>query len=184
MKQFFGAFFGSILGIILATVLAIIITIAAVKSSFNDAFKEKEEVSASKANSVLKLVIDGEIQERERENPFKELGDMGAFGGNTGLGLNTMLQKIEVAKSDKNIKGLYLVIKNMEAGFATTEELRKSLQDFKKSGKFIYTYAENYSQKEYYLASVSNKVFLNPQGNLDWKGLGMSLMFLNTPLKN
>lgn len=177
MKQFFGAFFGSILGIVLATVLAIIITIAAVKSSFNDAFKEKEEVSAPKANSVLKLVINGEIQERERENPFKELGDMGAFGGNTGLGLNTMLQKIEEAKFDKNIKGLYLVIKNMEAGFATTEELRKSLQDFKKSGKFIYTYAENYSQKEYFLASVSNKIFLNPQGNLDWKGLGMSLMF-------
>lgn len=177
MKQFFGAFFGSIIGIIIATVLAIVITIAAVKSSFNDAFKEKEEVSATKPNSILKLAIDGEIQEREKENPFKDFGDMAALGGSNGMGLNVLLEKIEKAKTDKNIKGIYLYIKNLEAGFATTEELRNGLKDFKKSGKFIYTYAENYSQKEYYLASVSTKIFLNPQGNIDWKGLGMSLMF-------
>ncbi len=177
MKQFFGAFFGSIIGIVIATVLAIVITIAAVKSSFNDAFKEKEEVTTTKPNSILKIAIDGEIQEREKENPFKDFGDMAALGGSDGMGLNVLLEKIEKAKTDKNIKGIYLYIKNLEAGFATTEELRNGLRDFKKSGKFIYTYAENYSQKEYYLASVSTKIFLNPQGNLDWKGLGMSLMF-------
>lgn len=177
MKQFFGAFFGSILGIIIATVLAVFITVAIVKSSFNDAFKEKDDVSVVKANSILKLVMEGEIVEREKESPFKDFGDMGSFGGNNGLGLNTLLEKIEAAKEDKNIKGIYLYIKNIQAGSATLLELRNALEAFKKSGKFIYSYSENYSQQEYFLASVSTQIFLNPQGNLDWKGLGASLMF-------
>jgi len=177
MKQFFGAFFGSIIGIIIATLLAIFVVIAVVKSSFNEAFKDKEEVSVAKANSILRLVLDGEITERQKENPFKELGNVGPFGGNEGLGLNVLIKKIEAAGSDKNIKGIYLLIKNVRAGSATLLELRNALEEFKKSGKFIYAYSENYSQQEYFLASVSNKVFLNPQGSFDWKGLGASLMF-------
>jgi protease-4 len=177
MKQFFGAFFGSIVGIIIATVLAIVIIIAAVKSSFSSAFKEKEETSMAKPNSIIKLVLDGDIQEREKENPFKELGDLGSFGGGEELGLNMLVKKIDDAKKDKNVKGLYIVVKNIKAGFATVQELRNALLDFKKSGKFIYTYSENYSQKEYFLATASSKVFLNPQGGMDWRGLGMTLLF-------
>lgn len=177
MKQFFGAFFGSILGIIVATVLAILILVAVIKSSFNEAFKEKEETSISKPNSILKLVMEGEIHEREKENPFKEFGNVGPFGAHSGLGLNTLVEKIKSASTDKNIKGIYLYIKNIHGGYATILELRNALEDFKKSGKFVYAYSENYSQSEYFLASVSSKVFLNPQGNMDWKGLGGSLLF-------
>lgn len=177
MKQFFGAFFGSIIGIVLATVLAVFIIIATIKSTFNEAFKEKEETSVSKSSPILKLVLDGEISEREKENPFAELGNFSALGEDNEIGLNTLLEKIALAKDDKDIKGIYLHFKNLQAGFATIQELRKSLNDFKKAGKFIYSYSEGYSQKDYYLASVSNKVFLNPQGDFDWKGLGMSLMF-------
>lgn len=177
MKQFFGAFFGSIFGIVIATVLAVFIVVALVKSSFNDAFKDKDGISVVKENSILKLVVEGEISEREEKNPFEGLGGSGAFGGNTGLGLNTLLEKISAAAEDKNIKGMYLVLKHFQAGVATTLELRNALGDFRKSGKFIYSYSENYSQRQYYLASVANKVFLNPQGGMDWKGLGASLMF-------
>ncbi|PBQ34479.1 signal peptide peptidase SppA [Sphingobacteriaceae bacterium] len=176
MKQFFGAFFGSILGIVIATVLAIFITIAAVKSSFTDS-KDKDEVTETKTNSILKLVLDGEIAEREKQNPFKDFGGMSEFGGGGGLALNTMIKTIEAAASDKNIKGIYLYVKNMRAGSATVLEVRNALEAFKKSGKFIYAYSESYSQQEYFLASVSTKVFLNPQGSMDWKGLGASLMF-------
>ena len=130
MKQFFGAFFGSILGIIIATLLAIFITVAVVKSSFSEAFKEKEEVE-TKSNSILKLVIEGEIAEREKQNPFKEFGNMAPFGGSGGLALNTLIKKIEGAKTDKNVKGIYLVIKNLHAGAATVLEVRNSLEDFK-----------------------------------------------------
>jgi protease-4 len=177
MKQFFGAFFGSIIGIIIATVLAVIIVIATVKSSFNDAFKDKEAESSGKTSAILKLVLDGEISEREKENPFSDMGSFSAFGEGNGLGLNTMVEKIKNAKEDQDIKGIYLQFKNLEAGFASIQELRRSLQEFRNSGKFIYSYSETYNQKDYYLASVSNKVFMNPQGDFDWKGLGMSLMF-------
>lgn len=177
MKQFFGAFFGSVIGIVLATILAVLIIVGVIKSSIGSAFKEDKETSVVKENSILKISLDGQILEREKENPFKDLGGLSALGGENGLGLNTLIKKIDYAKTDKNIKGIYLSFDNIEAGFATLQELRASLESFKKSGKFIYAYSENYSQKEYFLASVSNKVILNPQGNIDWKGLSMSLMF-------
>ncbi|MBL7930316.1 MAG: signal peptide peptidase SppA [Bacteroidia bacterium] len=175
MKQFFGAFFGSIIGIVVATILGILITVAVVKSSFEGAFEEKEEVSAVKANTVLKLVLDGEVSEREKENPFKGLG--GAFSGNDGLGLNSLVKKLNIASEDENVKGVYVVIKSLRAGFATMLELRDAMERFKEKGKFIYVYSENLSQNEYFLASSATRIFLNPQGNLDWKGLNMSLLF-------
>ncbi|MDO8999116.1 MAG: signal peptide peptidase SppA [Bacteroidota bacterium] len=176
MKQFFGAFFGSILGIIIATILSIVIIVGIIKSSI-DAGDKKDDEGISKTNSVLKLVLDGQIIDREKDNPFKDLGDFGPFGDQDGHGLNTLLNKIAKAKTDDRVKGIYIYSKSLEAGFATIEELRNALTDFKKSGKFIYCYGEYYGQKEYYLASVANKIFLNPQGSLDWKGLSMSLMF-------
>ena len=178
MKQFFGAFFGSVIGIILATILAVIILVGAIKSSFGGMdTKDENEVSVAKTNSVLKIELDGAIIDREKENPFKDFGELASFADKGGSGLNVMLDKISKAKTDDKIKGIYLYSKNLEAGFATIEELRNGLEDFKKSGKFIYSYAEYYGQKEYYLASVANKIFLNPQGDLDWKGLSMSIMF-------
>ncbi|MBA3680693.1 MAG: signal peptide peptidase SppA [Bacteroidetes bacterium] len=176
MKQFFGAFFGSVIGIIIATVLAVIMIIGAVKSSFGSGMKE-EGSSTVKTNSVLKLDLEGQIQDREKENPLKEFGDLGPLTAEGAYGLNVLIDKIQKAKTDDKIKGIYLYSKHLEAGFATTQELRNALEDFKKSGKFIYSYAEFYGQKEYYLASVADKVFLNPQGDLDWKGLSMSIMF-------
>lgn len=175
MKQFFGAFFGSIIGLVIATVLGVLITVAVVKSSFEDAFEE-EEVTATKSNTVLKLVLDGEIAEREKENPFKGLGGS-PFSGNDGLGLNTLVEKLNNASEDKNVKGIYVIIKSLRAGFASMLELRDAMEKFKAKGKFIYVYSENLSQNEYFLASAATRIFLNPQGNIDWKGLSMNLLF-------
>lgn len=178
MKQFFGAFFGSIIGLIIATVLGILIIVGVVSSSVDSMFKkDKDEKASSGSNAVLRLVVNGQINERQKENPFADFGSMGAFGEDDGIGLNETLKKIDYAKTDKNIKGIYLEFKNVEGGFATLKELRDALADFKKSGKFIYSYSENFGQKEYFLASVSSKIFLNPQGSMDWRGLNMSLLF-------
>ena len=177
MKQFFGAFFGSIIGLLIATVLAILIIIGVIKSSFNSVLENNDDKIELQSNSILKIILDGTIIEREKENIFKDFGALSSLSGEGGLGLNSLVEKINSAKNDTKIKGIYLVFKNIDAGFASLQEFRNALSDFKKSGKFIYTYAENYSQKEYFLASVSNKIFLNPQGNFDWKGLSMSLMF-------
>lgn len=178
MKQFFGAFFGSILGIIIATVLAILIIVGVIKNTVDSTFKQnKEDASESRNHAILRLVVDGTINERQRENPFKDFGNLAPFGEDDGIGLNELIRKIEYAKTDKQVKGLYLVFKNLDGGFATLQEIRNALADFKKSGKFIYSYSENFGQREYFIASVSNKIFLNPQGSLDWRGLNMSLLF-------
>lgn len=178
MKQFFGAFFGSIIGIIIATVLAVLLVVVVVKSSIKEAMNGDEEQSSLVTNkSVLKLVLDGQIEERTKEDPFKELTGGSGLGGGDKYGLNDMLARLKQAAGDEKIKGIYLYSKSPQMGFAMIEELRNGIKEFKKSGKFVYAYSEAYSQKEYYLASVSDKIFLNPQGGFDWRGLSMSLLF-------
>ena len=80
------------------------------------------------------------------------------------MSLTQALQGIRKAKANPNIKGIYLNVENLSAGLASTDELREALLDFKKSGKFVIAYADNYSQKAYYLASVADRVVLNPEG--------------------
>lgn len=178
MKSFFGAFFGSCLGILLTGVVIIVITIFSIKSMVDDG-----EVKSYKAveNSVLKLSLNDQIKERTVENPFSKI-NLGPLMPKGSLGLNTILLNIEKAKQDKNIKGIYLEISNPIAGFATLEEIRNALIDFKSSGKFIYAYSETYSQKAYYIASTASKLYLNPQGTLEVKGLSSQIMFFKNML--
>ena len=178
MKQFFGAFFGSIVGILIATLLSVLLVFAIVKASISAALKDTKETTAlTSENTLLRLRLEGQIEDREKENPFKELGNASKLLSGGGMGLNTILRKIETAKADSNIKGLYLCFKDLDAGFASLQELRNALADFRKSGKFVYAYSEDYSQKEYFLASAASKVFIHPEGSLEWKGIGMTLMF-------
>ena len=173
MKQFFGAFFGSILGIVIATIFALIVVIAGIKSSFSSFdVNDEDEVSVVKTNSVLKLVLDGQIIDRQKENPFKEFGDISPFMDQTGNGLNLMLDKIEKAKTDDKIKGIYLELGLNSNSYATLQEIRDALEDFKKnSGKFVVAYGEVVSQSSFYLGSVADKIYLNPAGAIDFKGL-------------
>jgi protease-4 len=98
------------------------------------------------------------------------------------IGLNDILKNIQLAKNDDKIKGIYLDLSYISAGMATIEEIREALIDFKTSGKFIVSYSEGYSQKAYYLASVSDKIFLNPVGSIDFKGLSGQVMFFKGTL--
>jgi protease-4 len=98
------------------------------------------------------------------------------------VGLNDIIENLKKAKDDKNIRGIYLEISNPIAGFATLEEVRNALLDFKSSGKFIYAYSEVYSQKAYYLATTANKLYLNPQGGMEIKGLSSQIMFFKKML--
>lgn len=182
MKQFFGAFFGSLVGLIVATLLGVFIIVAVIKTSFSEALREKEGVVVVKNNSVLKVTLDGAIVDREVENPFAHVKGLKEFSNDNGIGLNTTLKKIQHAATDENIKGIYLDLKKLDAGYANITELRDALIAFKKSGKFIYAYSELYGQKEYYLASAASKVFINPQGAMEFKGLNMSLMFYKNAL--
>ncbi len=183
MKQFFGAFFGSCLGILVTGVVIIIIVIASITSVFSDAIKMNEhEVYKPKENTVLRINLNGDIKERGVKNPFGDL-NLGPFMPKASVGLNEILASLKKAKDDNNIKGIYLEISEPVAGFATLEEVRNSLLDFKSSGKFIYAYSEGFSQKAYYLATTANKLYLNPQGALEMKGLSSQIMFFKKMLE-
>ena len=183
MKQFFGAFFGSCLGILITGVVITLIVIASVASMFSDAINMKKDNGyTAKENTVLKINLDGDIKERSIENPFGDV-DLGPFMPRETLGIGDIIESLKFAKTDKNIKGIYLEVSNPVAGFATLEEVRNALLDFKKSGKFIYTYSEGYSQKAYYLATTADKLYLNPEGGLEIKGLSSQMMFFKKMLE-
>ena len=182
-KLFFGAFFGSCLGILVTGVVITLIIVFSIIGSVKDAVKMGEEKTfALKDNAVLKLDLNGIISDRGSRNPLGDL-DLGPFMPKGNIGLNDIITNLQKAKSDPKIKGIYLEVGSPSAGFATLEEIRNALLDFKSSEKFIYTYAEGYSQKGYYVATVADKVLLNPQGGMEIKGLSTQLMFFKNMLE-
>lgn len=182
MKQFFGAFFGSIVGILITGIITTLIFVFAIIGSIKESVNLVEEKSYRAVdNSVLKINLNGEIIERGVKNPFGEL-DLGPLMPKEMLGLNDIIANLKKAKDDKHIKGIFLEVGNPIAGFATIEEVRNALIDFKSSGKFIYAYGEVYTQKGYYLATAASKVFLNPQGGMELKGLSSQIMFYKNML--
>ena len=133
-----------------------------------------------KDGSVLRIQLSGQISERSKSNPFAE------FLGNDALasqGLDELKTAIRVAKDNDRVKGIYIEGGAFSADFATLEELRKSLVDFKKSGMFILSYADIYTQGSYYLASTADRVLLNPQGMLDWHGIASQPIFFTDLMK-
>ncbi|WP_422859026.1 signal peptide peptidase SppA [Flagellimonas sp. S174] len=126
-----------------------------------------------KKNSVLELSFVEPIEDyvgRDQEDPFGGLWE-------EGIGLDVILHAIEEAGKDENIKGISLTTSFLQAGLAQTQEIRKALLDFKLSGKFIFAHSDFFTQKDYYLASVANKVYLNPVGAMDFKGLASEVLY-------
>lgn len=136
----------------------------------------KEEVVVVKDNSVLKIEFKDPVLDRTSENPFSDI-DLLNSSTEGSVEFKDILDNIEKAKNDDKIKGIYLNFSSVNAGFSQIEEIRNKLFDFKESGKFIYSYADSYSQSAYYLASVSDKIALNPEGIIELKGLSAEIMF-------
>jgi len=131
-------------------------------------------------NSILRIAFNYSISERTPNNPLAGLSFLG--DGDKSIGLKDILANIKKAKTDSNIKGIFLDESAMEAGQATIEEIRNALIDFKKSGKFVIAYSEVYNQGFYYLASVADKVYLNPKGIFEFKGFKSQITFLKGAL--
>jgi protease-4 len=180
MKEFFKFVFASMVGFILSFFVVFILLIAIVASIVSSAGSEGKVSPIS--NSILHVSLDYPIKERTDKNPFAEFGLMG-FDSKETLGLNEILENLEKAKKDEYIKGMFLDVSSLAAGFATIEEVRNALIDFKKSGKFIIAYSEVYTQSAYYLASVADKVYMNPEGMIDFRGLSTELMFFKGSLE-
>ncbi|MCB9334877.1 MAG: signal peptide peptidase SppA [Flavobacteriales bacterium] len=187
MKQFFKFMFASMLGtfitIMLASIISMIIFFAMLTSIITSASESTQtKVAYVKPNSVLHVKLDYPIADRASGNPFENI-DFNTFEVNEGLGLGTILETIKAAKKDDKIKGIYLDLTTLRAGMASLEEIRKALVDFKSSGKWIISYSELYTQGSYYLASASDKVFLNPAGLVEHRGLSTELMFFKKMLE-
>jgi len=174
MKTFFKTLLASLIGTILASIVLFFLfflVIIGIMSSASDA-----EVSEIEKHSILTFDFSSSITDREPDNPFSNFDFMN-LQPDKSTGLNIILENINKAKTDDNIDGIFLKLSSIDAGIATIEEIRNALLDFKKSKKFLISYADFYTQGTYYLASVSDKIYTNPQGGMDFVGLSMQVMF-------
>ena len=179
MKEFFKFVFASMVGFIFSSIIIFIILILVVVGIIAAAGSEKRVVIDS--NSVLHINFNNVIPERTPNNPLAGFDFLG-IDGDRSIGLNDILANIKRAKTDDNIRGIFLDESYMLSGQATTEEIRNALLDFKKSGKFVIAYSEVYTQGFYYLASVADKVYLNPKGIFEFKGFSSEVTFLKGAL--
>jgi protease-4 len=179
MKQFFKFMFASMLGFsltIFVVILLFIGLISAIASAGSD-----DEAPKIADNTVLHIQFENAIQDRPSNNPLENI-DFNTFENNTPMSLKNILDNIKKAKSDERIEGIYLDISMLQANMASVEEIRNELVDFKESGKFIVSYSENFGQSEYYLSSVADEIYLNPAGEMTFKGLSAQVMFFKDML--
>ena len=178
MSKFFKYFLAVILGSLVSAfffLFGLIMFFSALAASGDKEIKVKD-------NSILVLELNAPITERAVSDPLNDaLAEL--VGQQSPIGLNQILASIKKAKKDDRIKGIYLESGLLSAGYATIEEIRNALLDFKTSGKFIYSFAPVYSQKAYYLCSVADKVYMNPAGMLEFKGLSSVRTFYKGTLE-
>jgi protease-4 len=179
MKQFFKFVLATIVGIIVSTVIIVIIFVGIIGGIVASAGSDK--AVTVDANSILHIDLKYDIPERTPNNPLANLSFLG-FDNDKSIGLKEILANIQKAKTDDNIKGIFLDESYMSAGQATTEEIRNALLDFKKSKKFIVAYSEIYTQRFYYLASVADKVYINPKGFIEFAGFDSKVTFFKGAL--
>ncbi len=181
MKTFFGSMLGSFLGAIIGLIIVFFIMVG-IFAGMMSSFKTKK-VEPIISNSILEIKLNHTILERTPENPFNFDLDDNTPAKETS-GLNDIIACIRNAATDNKIKGIYLNLGDIPGGISSVQTIRKELLDFKKtSGKFIIAYAIGYSQKSYYLASVADKVYLYPEGEVYLKGLSAQLMFYKKALE-
>lgn len=170
MKTFIKNILSTILGILSSIIIFILLCIG-IFSILNS-----EEKVTLKKHSVLKIdLTNTSVVERTSENPFNNLRLSGEVAET--IELREILNNIEKAKNDENIEAIYINTSIVNAGLSQTEEIRNKLLEFKNTGKPIIAYSEVYSQLAYYLASVADNIYLNPEGMLELKGLSAEVMF-------
>jgi len=179
----FASMLGTFITIMLASIISMLIFFGMITSIISSASEgNNEKIVTVEPNSILHVKLNYEIVDRTSNNPFENF-NFQTFKASEGLGLDKILASIKKAKTDENIKGIYLDLTSIGAGMANLEEIRNALVDFKTSKKWIISYSEIYTQGTYYLASVSDKIYLNPAGIVEHRGLSAELMFFKRALE-
>lgn len=171
------------LGTLIAMVVTFFIKVGVFTSMISAFSKSESETTATvKPNSVLYMKLDYEIPDRSIDDGFGNI-NFSSMETADATGLNDIIRNLEYAKTDDNIKGIYLELSSIPTSTALLQELRDKLIEFKESGKFIVSYAEIYSQSAYYIGSIADKVYLHPQGMLDLHGMASQIMFYKNMLE-
>lgn len=171
--------FATIIGVLITFVIIFFVVLVFIGALVQQS--TSQSAAAVPDNSVLYMSLNHNVVEKTESNPLGDLNIPG-YGAAKSIGLNDIMTRIKAAKEDDNIKGIYLNPSTINVGFASLKEIRDALVDFKTSKKFIVAYSEGYSQKAYYLASVADKIYVNPQGAIDFRGLSSSVVFMKDAL--
>ena len=178
MKSFLKFTLASILGFFITGIILIFIIIGIIGGIVSSTQNDTINIQT---NTVLTLNLSNGVVERSFKNPLEDM-NFKTFKPNGKVGLNDILKNLKRAKEDQNIKGIYLNSTGINAGIGTIEEIRNALIDFKTSGKFIIAYSDIYTQGSYYLSTVADQIYLNPEGIVEFKGLSAQLMFFKDAL--
>jgi protease-4 len=174
MRGFFKTFFAVLLALVIFTVIGVIVVTGIVGGMLSPG---KPEVGGK---AVLVVDLSQTFREQMVDNPLSDLGSDDQYDV---PGVYDVVRLLRHAKKDTAIKGIYIKCNNNPNGFATNEELRHALDDFRESGKFIYAYGENITQKAYYVATVADVIYCNPKGDLEWKGFATDMLYLKGALQ-
>src|SRR5437016_5345003 len=174
MRGFFKTFFAAFLALVVFALIAVFVLVGIVGGLLSPG---KPEIGSK---AVLMVDLGQTFKEQTQDNPLADLGSDDQYDV---PGLYDVIRLLQHAKADSAIKGIYIKCNNDPNGFASNEEIRHALVDFKKSGKFVYAYGEMISQKAYYVASVADKIYCNPKGDVEWKGFATQMLFLKGTLQ-
>ena len=174
MKSFFKTFLASFLGSALLLVAVFLVLIISIVSSI---ISSSDTAVSVKPQSILYMTLDYEIPERTNSNNLGLVFNGSTFKVSDNAGMNDILNNIKAASTDPNISGIFLELSQIGTSTANIEEIRNQLIEFKKSGKFIISYAETYAQNAYYLASVADDIYMFPDGVLDIHGMSSQRVF-------
>src|SRR6516162_3166424 len=173
MRSFFKIFFASLLAFFVFSLLVFLL----VSGWIGGLLSSPKAETGSRA--VLYIDLNLAYHERMRENPLSSIAE----DEYDQPGLYDLVRLIHHAERDTAVKGIFLKCNGNPNGFGTCEEIRNALIDFKKSGKFLFAFADMYSQKSYYVASVADSIFCNPKGGVSWIGFSSRLPFLKGTLQ-
>lgn len=170
MKSFFKTFFAALIAVVIGFFFVSMFGLV-VFGGMVSSISSSTSTFTLKDKTVLKLDLNGTLSDRGDDNPLNSL--MGV----TSIGVDDVLDAIKKAKENDKVEGIYIKCDHLAAGAASLEPIRKALVDFKESDKFIVSYGDSYTQGGYYLASVADKIILNPQGSLDFQGMSRQIQF-------
>lgn len=175
MKQFFKFMLATIAGVFISSILLVVFFAVVIGGIISSA--QSEEKVSLETNSILELKLDQVIDERTSKNPFEQF-NFSTFESTKTSGLNDILKAINEAKTNTNIKGIYLNVSISPNSYAKLEAIRNALIDFKTSKKFIVAYGEIMEEHSYYIASVADEIYLNPAGELLIDGFSNNTPYL------